>query len=390
MSRPRIPLALALVLAGSAVAAPPAILQVEARADQPPVDPTRWHRVGNHIHSSTGIGKFKPEGIERIFELAAKHHFAMAMITDHNTVAHWFHPLFTTTNGVIPVRGTEWTSDDGHANIIDFEVEGPEDAIAPCDSEQASAPCGEDGIDYADMVEEVHQRGGLVIINHPRLARHHWPEDTFGADAVEVNGNLSDVSGKKGRAWWHGRLAAGQRLTAFGGSDWHFWRPFDDEDESHVHCLVEGAVARAWPKPRFIDAVNLVRMETPSVPALREAIRGGHVQVLKRPDSPRLYMGADVDGDGSFAEIRAGDTIPPGDGPVRVQVRVLGGRGDPLVVSVSRGLPGGERVESVQEFEVDGIDVVVALEIARGVPGASFVRAEIGSKGKTVGNPIFF
>ena len=391
MPRPWFTPFLALTLAASALAGAPAVRRVEARPGQPPVDPTRWHRVGNHLHSSTGIGQFKPEGLEKIFELAAKHHFAMAMITDHNTVAHWFHPLFTTTSGVIPVRGTEWTSDDGHANIIDFEVEGPTDAIAPCDSEQASAPCGDDGIDYQHMVTEVHDRGGLVIINHPRLARHHWPDDTFGADAVEINGNLTDVSGQKGRAWWHGRLVDGQRLTAFGGSDWHYWRPFEDDDgEGHIHCETENGVARAWPKPRFTDAINLVRMETPSVAALREAIRGGHVQVLKRPDSPRLYMGADVDGDGDYSEIRAGDSVAEGEGPVRIQVRVLGGDGEDLVVSVSRALPGGERVESVQTFELEGDDAVVALELIRGAPGASFVRAEIGSRGRTVGNPIFF
>jgi hypothetical protein len=392
MSRPWNSLALALVLAAGAVAAPPAVRRVDAKPGQPPVDPTRWHRVGNHIHSSTGIGKFRPKGLKKIFKLAARHHLAMAMITDHNTVEHWFHPLFTTTNGVIPVRGTEWTSDDGHANIIEFEVEGPSDVIVPCDYEHAPAPCGADGIDYADMVEAVHQRGGLVIINHPRLTRHYWPEDTFGADAVEVNGNLSDVSGRKGRAWWHARLAAGQRITAFGGSDWHYWNPIggNDPEEPSTHCEVEGAVIRAWPKPSFDDAVNLVRMDTPSVEALREAIRAGHVQVLKKPDAPRIYMGADVDGDGTYGEVRAGDTIESGEGPVRVQIRVMGGEGEELQVAVSRGLPGGQRVESVQEFELESQDEVVALELIRGAPGSSFVRAEIGSKGKTVGNPIFF
>lgn len=384
--------ALALAAAAGALAASPGIRQVEARPDQPPVDLGRWYKVGNHLHSSTGIGQFKPEGLAKIFELAKRHDFRMAMITDHNTVAHWFAPEFTVTGGVIPVRGTEWTSDDGHANIIDFSVEGPGDAVVPCDWENAPAPCGDGGIDYQTMVETVHQRGGLVIINHPRLGRHHWPDDTFGADAVEVNGNLTDVSGQKGRAWWHERLAAGQRLTAMGGSDWHYWRPFEDgPGHDHHFCAVEEAgVAQAWPKPQFTDAINLVRMDSPGVPALREAIRAGHVQVLKAPDSPRIFMGADVDGDGTFGEIRAGDSVPAGDGPVRVQVRVLGGDGETLVVSVSRGLAGGQRVEATQEFELDGDDTVVGLELIRGAPGASFVRAEIGARGKAVGNPIFF
>jgi hypothetical protein len=221
--------------------------------------------VANHTHSSTGLGQYKREGLKKIFELAAEKGFAMVIITDHNTLGHWYDPLFVPTQGVIPVRGMEWTSDDGHANLVDFSSQSPGDVIVPCDWPAAPSPCS-DGIDYAPMVQSVQAREGLVIINHPRLARHYWPDDAFGADAVEVNGNLTDRKGTKGRQWWHARLAEGARITAMGGSDWHYWRPFSGEEppdhgvDAHLadeHCTTETMGLQGWPKPSFEDAVNL-------------------------------------------------------------------------------------------------------------------------------------
>jgi hypothetical protein len=366
---------------------------------QPSYNPEQWFLVSNHLHSSTGIGKYKRKGLAKIFKLAKRKGISMVMVTDHNTVAHWYDEMFRKTDGVIPVPGSEWTSSDGHANIIDFQTEDSRDAVVPCDWDQAPSPCT-NGINYQSMVTDIHTRSGLVIINHPRLWRHYWPDTSFGADAVEVNGNLSDKSGRKGRAWWHQRLTEGTHLTGMGGSDWHYALPgAGDEPPDHLRaghqegqsrCQTEDAVKLGWPKPFFADAVNLVHMKNASVANLRTAILQGHILVQAKPSAPKLFLGADLDGDGSFDEVRAGDTISTGKGPIRFQIRVLDGKRDKLNLYLSWADPHGERVEKQLEIKVTSDDFVTAFESPRGLPGKSFLRGEIGTKGSAISNPIFF
>lgn len=391
--------------------------RVAAVPGQPPFDPSAWHLVANHLHSSTGIAQYKKAGVRRIFHLARRKGIRMVVVTDHNLVAHWFDPLFVETEGVIPVRGSEWTSQEGQANLVDFQVQDAMDTVVPCDWEFAPEPCV-NGIDYQDMVREVHERDGLVILNHPRLAGHHWPADPFGADAVEVSANLTDTWGQQGREWWHRRLAEGSRLTGVGGSDWHYQVPggspqppghrpdqehlldpdapgdaFDHDHDNGLAgeaCATEAGVEQGWPKPAFAAHVNLVRMQTPGVPALREAIRAGHVLVQREPGAPGLFLGVDVDGDQRFEEVRAGDRVPAGDAPVRLQVRVLEGEGERLRVLVSFLEPGGRRHEEVHVHQVESQDAVFAFRLPRGAAGGSFLRAELGTRGLAVSNPVFF
>ncbi len=401
-------LASVLVLAaGAARAADPVIVPGgEPVAGQPVYDPAQWVQVASHVHSSTGIGKYRPEGLSRIFELGRDHGFGMAVITDHNTVAHWFDPRFTTTHGVVPVRGSEWTSQDGHATLVEYSVGGVQDVINPCDYQGECA----DGIDYASMVQKVQSRGGLVIVNHPTLKRHVWPENSFGADAVEVNRNLTDVYGRGGRAWWHRRLASGERMAAWGGCDWHYWIPGSDpEDEAMARDQVDGvgthgllphgrdhvcvagkATIEAWPYPAFRDAPNLVRLTEKTPAGLMAAIKGRRVMVRRSVGEAMVFLGADLDGDRKFDDAREGDVIGSGSGTVSFQARVLGGNKDDLRVIVSFAGPGGTRVEAMREVPVRGDDFAYAFRVARGRPGASFVRLELGDKGRAVSNPIFF
>lgn len=362
---------------------------------QPTYVPAEWHLVASHTHSSTGIGKYKPEGLAKILELAADKGFRMVIVTDHNTLGHWFDPGFGTSGGVTLVRGEEWTSSDGHATLVDYSAASPDEVLVPCDWEHAPTPCADGKIDYAAMAEAVHARGGLLIVNHPRLARHHWPDQTFGAHGVEVNRNLTDIKGAAGRAWWHARLSEGARLAAIGGSDWHYWRPWDPDepDELGVHedCATETGIVAGWPKPSFDDAVNLVRMgPQPSVAALKDAIKARRVLVLGKPDSPKIFLGADLDGDGKFEDVREGDTAPATPGPLKLQVRVLGGKGEDLKTIVSAAPTAGGRVDQEKVFRVPSNDFVLAFELARGRPGQSFFRAEIGGSGEAVSNPIFY
>jgi len=68
---------------------------------------------------------------------------------------------------------------------------------------------------------------------------------------------------------------------------------------------------------------------------------------------------------------------------------VFGGEGEDLNLFLSFAGESG-RVEEHRRLDVDSDDFVVALELPRGVPGASFLRAELDDNGTAVSNPIFF
>lgn len=394
----------ALALASALTAGGPVQVLEDAVAGAPAFDPTQWVLVANHTHSSTGKGKYRPRGLAKIRKLSQRFGFGVSIVTDHNTLAHWDDPQMGDAGGVLLARGEEWTSDDGHANLIGYRAAGPEDVLVPCDW---AGDCESGQVDYPGMVDEVHARGGLVVINHPALKRHVWPEDDFGADAVEVNRNLTDVFGRAGRAWWHRRLREGARIAAMGGSDYHYWTPGSDPEvhghghgHAHPHSHVEGedcvagerVEAEAWPYPAFRDAPNLIRMSERSEQALLAAIRARHVMVRAHVSDPLVFLGADLDGDRDFEDARAGDELPAGAAgeAVSMQARVLGGAGDELRILASVEGPDGDRVEVVRSVDLESDDQAVAFQVTRGAPGKSFVRLEIGSRGAAVSNPIFF
>lgn len=397
-------LAVLLVAAVPVAAGQPgyAARQAPAKA-QPAVEPAEWFLVGNHLHTSVGGDHSWHHGLTHLLEKSDKLGLDFAIITDHNTIDHWAFPEFKPFGKTVPVRGEEWTSDVGHAGLVMFEPAGG--PIIPCTRPAAGRPCEGGQPDYKRMIDEVHARGGFVIINHPKLAKHVWPDDTLGADAIDVGWNLTDPKGKKGRAWWHSLLVRGQRAVAMGGSDYHYFlwprdkaaelpeglvagRPLPDGTVLRVPGLKEGIPEGAapgtlvYPIPSLAKPVNLVRAAAKTQEAMLAGMRAGHVLVLSEPSSARAFLGADTDGDGVFADAREGDSVRGvrRGAAVSFQARVLRGKGKTL-----RILGPGDSTS----VKVTTDDFVHAFTRQKGA-SESFVRLEIGDDGECVGNPIFY
>jgi hypothetical protein len=193
-----------------------------------------WFRGDLHLHTGhsdascdSQSGERVPCPLFRTMEQASERGLDFVAVTEHNTSSHAaalreLSPYFDRML-IIPAR--EVTTFYGHFNV--FGITSPLDfRIAP-------------NIDnsFERIADEVHARGGIVAINHPRLPSGEicmgcgWtmPEaDLAHADAVEaVNGASSGaatggVEGPvSGIPFWLDALRSGKGLTAIGSSDNH-------------------------------------------------------------------------------------------------------------------------------------------------------------------------
>lgn len=353
---------------------------------RPAVQDDEWVLVANHLHTAPGGSTPWESGLKHILEYCSNRKIEFAFITDHNSIESWFLKNFHTTGACTPIGGMEWTSDGGHANLVAFQASGPEGAILPCNS-KGLPPCPPGaGQDYQGMVNATHARNGLVLINHPVLTHYKWPDATFHADAVEINRTWSDKTGQAARAWWHRRLLLGEKLTAVGGSDYHYFRPL--RDEALDDCL-RPLDSSPW-SPDIETPVNLVRVPEKTVPAVLAAIKAGHVQVLRDLEQPRVFIGCDVDGDGNFDDFMMGDRVRAMPGkPFDLQLRVVGGKGRKLnLIEAKVGAP--SRSTKVESVPVTSDDFRLPLTRTSEAGVVRFLRAEIDDRGDTVTNPVYY
>jgi hypothetical protein len=348
-------------------------------------DDPGWVLVANHLHSSAGGDQHWSRGIKHIREYCTEKGIAFGILTDHDSIGGWFDAEFTKTGpGSVLVPGEEWTSAAGHANLVGFTASGPEDAIKPNVSGDydGNAPTTVNGtptaVDHVKMITEVHKRNGIVIINHPALRGYKWPDETFGADLCEVNGTWENPSGVNAKAWFARRIAAGQRIGAVGGSDYHYLRPKRKaEDEIHAKGLVF---------PDIDDPINLVKVDGPGLPGLYAALKARHVQVLKHRASPRCFVSVDANGDGKPDGI-GGDVLTASSGArVRFAIRVTGGKGRELYVhDQSAGTTG----HTIQRVPITSDDFTVTVDRNGSGSGKNATYCEVG-KLETFTNPVWY
>jgi predicted metal-dependent phosphoesterase TrpH len=374
-------LAVAVAVALAAALAPPDGVAPEAAAarapeallDGVPREPAEggpWRAGALHLHTHTGnawrTGRripvedaYSPDGLKALLEGAAREGLDWIAVTDHNAIDAWFDPAFRPVGPTIPIGAEEWTTFGGHAGLLGFQAEGPEDVILPG---RVALPSP---AQYRSAIDETHRRGGIVIIHHPDANLFKWPDDPHGADAVEVLRRSIGV--ERGVAWWHERLRRGHRLVAVGGSDHH----------------------QSGPRPTRASSLaplTVVRSDAKEASAIIQAIGRGHVQVRRTKESPRVLLGVDQDGDGRFDDAAAGDvvTVAPGDA-LRVQVRVLGGAGLTLLAVGPEGSL-GERV-----LAADDEAVAIALPLPANA-GRTFVRVEVRDEDggiESLSNPVY-
>jgi len=240
----------------------------------------KWVFFQNHLHShsehtfsrfphSTDLERsYDVRGIETLMNLALENNVQALAITDHNTIAHWFEPMFSKDAEVVLVPAMEWTNMfGGHATLIGFVANDAKDAIVPMNPR---ATVSEDM--YQDMVQKTHDRNGFVIINHPTLmyAWQQWPNHLYGADAIELNFHFF-MRPQATLDWWQEKLALDHKVYLVGGCDYH----------------VGGNFVSPFESINYIDVLDPAQSKD-----VVDALKQGRLIVLRNASSPKIEFTA--------------------------------------------------------------------------------------------------
>ncbi len=366
----------------------------EATTGTPPgmaaLDGREWHLALFHVHTREGGYEFKdPTGLDQAanydgpharyaLRVAATYGIRAVFLTDHNSILSAFDKDLQSSArsvGVTLIPGTEWSLGGplainlpitpGHAGphvaVVGYRAASARDVLAPRDTRIKATTN-----DLNALVDEAHARGGAAILCHPDALNADYPLPPADFDLVEVDGPLIE-NPAAARARWQEWLMAGRRIGAISSANWR--------------------VAQLPGSP--MHHLNLVRAPSRAPDVLTDALRGGHLMVVTSPNKlPRVLLGADADGDGSFDDVREGDVLIPGPGVTRVrfQVRVLGARGRALV------LYGAGSREPMHRETLEGDEEVRAYSVALQPDRRTFVRAELWQDTRmlVLTNPLYF
>lgn len=283
-----------------------------------------WYKGELHCHTYHSDGDSDPLDVVRRAEALGLDFLA---ITDHNVLSHQV-TLASADTPLMLIPGMEVTTYRGHWNIwgagpwIDFRVR----------SEQ----------DMQRAVNAALEHGYLISCNHPRPYGPEWEYPAVaGFHCIEVwNGPwmlMNDVA----LAYWEGKLKAGERYTAVGGSDCHFHKRDHHallaNPTTYIYC--EGA---------------------PSPAALLASLRAGRAFVSESPSGPELYLSAN--------DALMGDSLDPS-ADATFHLRAVRAAGLTLELCTAVGV--------AERFDVDAEDW--RREVTLDVRGAVFVRAQVVS-----------
>ncbi|MGI6701603.1 MAG: CehA/McbA family metallohydrolase [Christensenellales bacterium] len=214
----------------------------------------RWLKGDLHTHSVYSDGKFT---VPELGEKAIKNGFDYFALTDHNNFFHNKHLPDIRDLTIIP--GVEFTHYKGHMNILGLET--------PYTGSYAVNTKDE----FLALYKEAYDRGALICLNHPLCSLCPWKWDfDFKYHAVEVWNGPMRKDNLRAVSWWHNLLKDGHRVTAVGGSDFHFEFP----------PLIN----------LFARPTTYVYAKSNSPEDILAAIKEGRAVIVKNPKSPFIEM----------------------------------------------------------------------------------------------------
>ncbi|HKI59138.1 MAG TPA: CehA/McbA family metallohydrolase [Trueperaceae bacterium] len=271
----------------------------------------RWFRGDLHSHTyySDAHGS-----LGDLTKAARARGLDFLAVTDHNTTGHHGPVRASSTPELVLLPGEEITTYRGHANVwgvdgwVDFRLR--------------------DDADVATLVEQVHARGGLFAVNHPRAApgcigcdwEYAVPD---GADCFEAWNGPWGYRNWEALERYDAQLRRGLRPTLTGGSDRHQpgWPDADPE-------LLWVGTPTTW-----------FYLEELSEASLLAGLRSGRACVSEGPEGPRLEL--EVEG------VAMGGAVPAAAGRrLRVRATVTGGAGAVLRYVAASGAVREVPVES--------------------------------------------
>lgn len=280
-----------------------------------------WYRGDLHCHTFHSDAEGSPETLHAQARQAGLDFLA---VTDHNTTTQrqYFYPQ--SSPDLVFLRGLEVSSHAGHANaygidgMIDYRMTKPEHGRL--------------------LGEHVHKLGGLLSVNHDKPTIP-WRWELPQVDLMEVWQSTWIEWNWISLARYQHRLAAGLRITAIGGSDWH--QPAELQPQTPY--------ALGTPTTVF-------HLEELSEAAILKAMQAGHAYITEGPDGPHLSLTADGMPMGSVVRR-----------PQEVVATVKGARGDRLSWIDASG-----EIESVM---IPSDDCTLTLSSPDRIE--TFIRAEI-------------
>lgn len=303
-------------------------LDAAARALAPPparTFPVRkgpgWYKGDLHCHTFHSDARGAPEVLHAAATQAGLDFLAVA---DHNTTTQrrYFHPQ--SSPDLVFVRGMEVTTAVGHANVygvddwIDFRMRRPSDAHV--------------------LERLVHERGGLLSVNHDKPTIP-WDYELPRIDCMEVWQSTWLAWNWVSLGRYQQRLAAGLRISAIGGSDFH-------QPEA---LQPEGPLVLARP-------TTVLWLEALSEDNVLAAMKAGRGYVTESPSGPHLEI--TLNGQPMGSTVRR---------PITADAVVRGARGDTLAWIDAGGV--------FAEREIDADDWRCDFGLIDSP--ARFVRAEI-------------
>lgn len=306
---------------------------VAPQAVRKPAVAKGWIKGDPHVHSHHSDGKHSVrELVDKALELGLDY----IAVTDHSTNSQFYEIMRIRDPPVLLIPGVEVSTYHGHLSVwggswFDFRRRRLED--------------------FARLVNEVHEKGLIISVDHPRdlgeicIGCDFEFKQLRGFDAVEVWNGPWFVKNWEPLAWWHSLLSEGLMVTAVGGSDYHGG---------------ENSFARLG------EPTTWIRVDSPTVENVIRSIKQGSVFISQSPSGPLLelkaYAGPRVFETGGIVEVKHGDVL-------KTAVEAQGGDGATLRLMSSRGVEeaipvNGKSFRHVKEFSVKH--------------GCLFIRAELG------------
>jgi hypothetical protein len=181
-----------------------------------------WYRGDFHLHTTCSDGHYSPQTLAR---LAAAEGLDFFAITDHNSIGSF--GKYSDELGVLVIPGIEVTLAEGHWNV--FGIEGYADWLSEVCVWDKSLRMKNLSASITDLMSQIAELGMLNSINHPLLKPWEWQDGTTQLEnlhCLEIwndpdwpdNAQANPAAAEMWTRW----LNAGYRITAIGGSDFHF------------------------------------------------------------------------------------------------------------------------------------------------------------------------
>jgi len=182
-----------------------------------------WYRGDFHLHTTASDGLYSPD---ELVSHSQAHGLDFIAVTDHNSISAF--PEFNPDSAFLVIPGIEVSFNEGHWNV--FGMEEMQDWLEGIAGDEMVLPLSRTERTTTEIMEQAANLGLLNSINHPLLVPWAWLDMSTRLDLVDCLEIWNDPlwpdnkrDNPRAVAMWTDWLNAGFRITAIGGSDFHFF-----------------------------------------------------------------------------------------------------------------------------------------------------------------------